>query len=123
MSRGENPVREVRWPARLAGALLVLLGLANVVLGVLSLATDLTRLGGETAGVLLSLGLATAIVGFFVWRGRRGALHVALGVFGVLLVLEIVTAADRATGRLVVLAVVVGALLFAWLKGLGNLSR
>jgi hypothetical protein len=102
----------------------VLVGLANAVLGVLSLATDLTRLSSETAGVLLALGLATAVVGVFVWRGSRGALRVALVVFGTLFVLELVTAAvDGATGRMVVLAVVVGALVFAWLKGPGNHPR
>jgi hypothetical protein len=101
----------------------VLLGLANAVLGVLSLATDVTRLSGETAGVLLLLGLATVVVGVFVWRGSRGALRVALVVFATLFVLEMVTASDRTTGRMVVLAVVVGALVFAWLKGPGNHPR
>jgi hypothetical protein len=104
--------------------LLVLLGVANVVFGVFGLATDLVRLSRGTAGVLLALGLATAVVGVFVWRGSRGALRVALLVFGTLFVLEIVTAAvDGPTGRVVVLAVVVGALVFAWLKGPGNRSR
>lgn len=100
----------------------MLLGLANVVFGVLSLATDLVRLSGGTARLLLALGLGTAVVGVFVWRGSRGALLGALVAFGLLLLLESVRPGEDPLGRVVVLAVVVAALAFAWLKGRGNLG-
>jgi hypothetical protein len=106
------------WPARTAGGLVVLLGLANTVLGLLAMATDIILLSPGAAGGLLVIGLATIALGVMVLRGSRAAATAALTVFAILLVLQLGdaasggTGADGAVGRSLVLLVVVLAL--AW---------
>lgn len=105
-----------RWTAGLAAALLVVVGVTNAVLALLSLATDLIHLSPDVAGGLLVLGLVTTVVGVFVWRGSRVALILALVVFAALLLAE--TAGSGAEGaavpRRVVLALLVATLAVAW---------
>jgi hypothetical protein len=79
----------IDWSARLAGGALAVVGALNLVLGVLSLTTDLVQLTPAVAGGLLTAGLLTAAVGALVWRGSRPATLVALTVFGILLVVRL----------------------------------
>ena len=86
------------WPARTAGGLVVLLGLANAVLGLLAMATDIILLSPGAAGGLLVLGLATIALGVMVVRGSKAAATAALTVFAILLVLQLGDAASGGTG-------------------------
>lgn len=116
MKEGSGMAAVPRWTARLAAALLLVVGITNSGLAVLSLATDLIHLSPDVAGGLLVLGLVTAVVGVFVWRGSRVALSLALAVFAALLLAE--TAGSGAEGaaipRRVMLALLVATLAVAW---------
>jgi hypothetical protein len=108
--------------ARVAGGLLVAVGAANVVFGVLGLLTDVVRLGAAVSGGLLVAGLVTASAGVLVWRGSRVTTVVALAVLGLLLPVqlgELAGAAGDETSvpRLVVLACLVVALAVAARRG------
>lgn len=74
---------------RLAGALLVVVGVVDLVIGALALASDVVRLAGGTALGLLLAGAVTTLLGVMVWRGSRRAVIAALGLFGVLLVVQL----------------------------------
>ena len=94
-------------PARLAGAVLVLLGAANVALAGIALWTELIRLPASAAGALGVLGLVTVVLGVFVLRRRRWALVASLVVFGALFLLQAFAAGGGSTTpALVTLAVV-----------------
>ncbi len=112
------------WEARLAGALLILVGILNLGLGALSLVSDQVRLSADIAGGIVAAGLLTAAVGLLVARGSRLATMVALTVFGLLLVVQLVdlaqpggTAAGDTSAspllRIVVLIALVGSLALA----------
>lgn len=113
------------WTLRLAGGLVVVLGLLNIVFGVVSLTTELVRLTTGVASGLVVVGAVTTAAGVLVWRGSRLATNVMLTLFGLLLVSQLggaLTApptataldpADDPTLRLAVLAVVVAALALA----------
>lgn len=107
-------------PYRVAGGAMILLGLANLLLGVLSLAGDAVRLSPAAAGGLLVAGSLTIIAGWIVWQGSRAMLGVALSVFVVLLILQLGEpgAVDQtgqsSTPRLIVLGVVIAVLGTAW---------
>ena len=112
-----NP-RTVTNAARVAGGLVILLGAANVVLGVISLVTDLIRLSGAAGGWLVALGVVTAAVGVLVGRGVEPALWGATLVLGGLLLLDVsVLLSDGAGGgvgaRVAVLGVTTAALIAA----------
>lgn len=114
----ERAVREQRRAVRVAGVVLLLVGLANTAFGVLALTTDLVRLLPPDAGMLAALGVATAALGVLVLQGRRWAVTLALVVFGVLFVVQAVRAAtaEDAAGSvpaMVTLALVVVPLLVA----------
>lgn len=104
--------------ARIAGALLVLLGLVNVVLAVISLTTDVIRLAGPETGALAVLGTFTAVLGVFVLRGRRWAMVTSLVVFGGLFVVQAFAATGgESAPALVTLAVVLVPLVLALRAG------
>lgn len=98
-----------------AGAVLGLLGLANVVVGVLALATGLVRLTPATAGSLLVLGVVTVALGVLVARAVRWATVLALVVFVGLFVAQAASGggASGPAPALVTLAVVVAPLVLA----------
>lgn len=101
---------------RVAGSLLVLLGLANVVLAGISATTGLIRLSGATATAQGLLGSATVALGVLVFLGRRWALTTALTAFGLLFVVQAFAATDDGAlaPALVTLLVVVLPLVLAW---------
>lgn len=111
----EPETTRVRPVLRVAGLLLVLLGLANVVLAGVAAATTLIRLPDSTTVVLGLLGLATVVLGVLVARGSRWALVTALVVFGGLFVVQAFAATDGsgAAPAVVTLAVVVAPLAVA----------
>lgn len=100
---------------RVAGSLLVLLGLANVVLAGLAAFTGYIRLADSTAVALGLLGVVTVVLGALVAAGRRWALVASLVVFGGLFVVQAFAATG--TGGLapavITLAVVVVPLVLA----------
>jgi peptidoglycan/LPS O-acetylase OafA/YrhL len=110
------PTARGRWPIRIAAGLLLVVGLTNAALAVLSLATDLIHLSPDVAGGLLVLGAVTTVVGVFVWRGSRVALSLALVAFGALMLAEATRSGtdDGALPRLVLLALLVATLAIAW---------
>lgn len=112
------------WSSRLAGALLVVVGVLNLAFGVLSWLTEQVQLSTGVAGGLVTAGLVTAALGTLVWRGSRLATIIALTVFAMLLVFQLselmAEAGDTADGlagehltRFGVLGVVVAALAVA----------
>ena len=72
--------------ARAAGALLLVVGLANVAVGAVGLLTDQRDLSAWVAAALLLAGLATVVLARWVWRGHRRAVVLGLVVFELLLV-------------------------------------
>lgn len=105
-----------RWSIRIAAGLLLVVGLTNAALAVLSLATDLIHLSPDVAGGLLVLGIVTTVVGTLVWRGSRTALTVALVAFAALMLAEASLGGTDgdALPRLVLLALLVATLAVAW---------
>ncbi len=101
--------------SRLAGALLVALGLANVVLAGITAFTGLIRLPDATAVVLGLLGVVTVVLGVFVAIGRRWALITSLVVFGGLFVIQAfaATGSGSSAPAVVTLGVVVLPLVLA----------
>lgn len=112
---GERPVRaRRRLVVRLAGALLTLVGIANVALGGLALTTSAFDLPDTTATTLVVLGIATALLAGFVAAGRRWAMLLALVVFGGLFAVQAFGATGGAPAPAVVtLAVVLVPLVLA----------
>ena len=93
--------------ARVAGVLLVLLGVMNLVLAGIALWTTMIRLSTATAVALGVLGLVTVVLGVFVARRRRWALVVSLVIFGVLFLVQAFAATGGGTApALITLAVV-----------------
>jgi hypothetical protein len=72
-----------------AGVLVILVGLLNLGLGLLSLVSDQIRLGTGVAGGLVVAGLVTASLGFLVWRGSRNAAILTTTIFAMLLVFQL----------------------------------
>jgi hypothetical protein len=115
MGRATGQTSRVPWTARVAGAVVALVGVANAAFGVLGLTTGLVRLEPAAAVGLLVLGAITVVIAIPVWRGSRSGVTVALAVFGLLLVVQLgdlVSAPDgeNPAPRLAVLAVVLIAL-------------
>jgi hypothetical protein len=75
--------------SRVAGVLVILVGLLNLGLGLLSLVSDQIRLGTGVAGGLVVAGLVTASLGVLVWRGSQNAAILATAVFGALLIFQV----------------------------------
>lgn len=123
MSQAGTGVRG-RTPQVLSGWVLLVLGAANTVFGVLSMTTDLVRLGAGAAGGLVVFGVATMALGALVRQGRTWALTAALLVFGGLLVAQAIglTAGGDDPGeegallRVIILAFLVGALTLARIR-------
>jgi hypothetical protein len=102
------------WSARLAGALIAIVGVLNLVVAVLSLTTGLVRLSPAATGGFVAVGLLVTAAGALVWRGNRAATILAFAIFAALLMIQIpslfadpdpVTAqADQPLARAVVLA-------------------
>ncbi|MEX0835549.1 MAG: hypothetical protein WD010_05630 [Nitriliruptor sp.] len=103
---------------RIAAVLVIVVGVLNLVLGLVSLLTDQIRLSDGIAGGLVVAGLVTAAVGTLVWRANRLATVAALTVFTMLLVYQLSEVAagggdtagalaSQPTARLAVLAVLV----------------
>ena len=62
--------------------MVALVGVANVALGVLALATDRLRLDDPTSTALVVLGVLTLALGVLVAQGRRWAMVLAVVAFG-----------------------------------------
>ena len=100
--------------ARLAGVLLVLLGVTNVTLSAMALTGDAIRISDGTGLALGVLGLVTVVLGVLVFRGRRWAILAALVVFGGLFAIQLFASSGGATTpALITLAVLVVPLLVA----------
>lgn len=115
----------VPWAARLAGGLLVAVGVLNAVFGMLSLVSDLVRLAPGAAVGLVVAGALTAVGGWLVWQGNRRATIVALVVFAWLLVVQIADVATHVgegmatggiAGRFVVIVLLIAVLAVALLQ-------
>lgn len=98
-----------------AGAVLGLLGLANVAVGALALATGLVRLTPATAGTLVVLGVVTVALAALVARAVRWATVLALVVFVGLFVAQAANGGGTSgpAPALVTLAVVIAPLVLA----------
>lgn len=83
--------------SRVAGGLLVVVGLVNAVVAVVALVARAPDVSSLVAVALLLAGLATAVLGRLVHRGHRRATLVGLVVFELLLVPRVV-AIDDASG-------------------------
>jgi hypothetical protein len=112
----------VDWSARVAGAVVLVVGLLNLLIGVLALTTGLVRVSAGIAGGFFAAGVVLLAVGALIWRGNRAA---TIGTFAVvlgLLVLQVgqivadpdrgdaaaqAASADQYTGRLMVLSLLV----------------
>lgn len=101
--------------ARLAGSLLVVLGIANVALAGIAAFTGSIRLADATAAVLGLLGLVTVVLGVLVARGRQWALVTSLVVFGGLFIVQAfaATGSGSAAPAVITLGVVVLPLVLA----------
>lgn len=100
--------------ARLAGALLVSLGLANVAVAVWALAAGSDELATGLAVGLAVAGAATVVLGRLVWRGNRTAVYVALVVFELLLIPRLVTLGEPGTGAWASLLLLLGLVVLLW---------
>lgn len=105
---------EVPTSARLAATLLVVVGLANLAVGV----WGLTGAAGELApGIAIGLSLAgagTTVLGGFVWLGRLWALYVALVVFEVLLIPRLLTLGEAGGGTWASLVLLLALVVVLW---------
>ncbi len=117
--RSRRPARTITgWRAKLAGGLLVIVGITNVVMGLLGLISDQVMLGAGPSVALLVAGGFTAAGGVAIWRGSRVTASVALTIFGLLLLVQLLdlTVTEHlgtAVARVVILALMVGALALA----------
>lgn len=84
----QSPATTAPWAARVAGVLLVLVGVLNVGFGVLSLASTAVRMGTGAAVALIVAGAVTAFAGWLVWGGNRSVAQIALVIFGWLLIAQ-----------------------------------
>jgi peptidoglycan/LPS O-acetylase OafA/YrhL len=104
------------WTVRVAGAATILVGVVNAVAAVVATSVSGLSMQPLVAAGLAVAGAATAWLGWKIWGGTRWALHLAAGLFAVLLVAQVSfaepEAAETGTSR-VVLAVLVTALLVA----------
>lgn len=82
----------VPWRSRLAGTLVGLVGLANVVVGAAGLLSERVVLSPAAAGGFLVLGLVTVVLASRVWRGSRLAAVTAFALFTLLLIAQVVQA-------------------------------
>ena len=92
---------------RVAGGVVGLVGLANVVLGALALTTGWLRLDDATAVTLAVLGVLTLALGVLVATARRWAMVVALVVFGALFAVQAFSATGGAPAPAVITLAVV----------------
>jgi hypothetical protein len=79
------------WSARLAGALIAIVGALNLVVAVLGLTTGLVRLSPAATGGFVAVGVLVTAVGVLVWRGNRAATILAFAIFAALLILQVPT--------------------------------
>lgn len=108
------------WSSRLAGGAVIVVGLLNLAVAVLSWTTGLVRISTGAAGGFLAVGVAMLAVGALIWRGNRAATIGGFALFVALFLLQVgqaltdpgrsdaaVAAAsgDEYAGRLVVLAI------------------
>lgn len=100
--------------ARVAAGLLVIVGLANAVAGVVALVVVPGELQASAAVGLTVAGVVTVVVGVLVWRRHLAALYVALGVFELLLVARLVTSAGAGGSELVALVLLVAMVAVLW---------
>lgn len=110
------------WRARLAGGLLLVVGATNAVMGLLGLISEQVLLGVGPSVALIVAGGLTAAAGVAVWRGSRITATVALTIFGLLLLVQLLDLAvtdhlATAIARLVILVLMVAALALATLQG------
>lgn len=90
-----------------AGWALVVVGVANALLGLAGLTVASRDVGPGVAAGLLGAGAATVGVGWLVRGGSRRALYVALAVFEALLVVRLLTLSGGGDGAGISLAVLV----------------
>lgn len=104
---------EVPTVVRVAGWLLVLVGIANFALGAAGLTVASDEVGVGAAVGLVVAGAVTTLGGRLVTRGSRVALYVALAVFEALLIVRLLTLGDGgASGPSLAVLVVLNVLLF-----------
>lgn len=116
-SPGAARATDETWPtvARVAAVLLIVLGLANGLAGVVALVAAPGELQTTAAVGLAGAGLVTVVLGVLVWRRRAGALYVALGVFELLLVARLVTIAGAGGTEMVALGLLVCVVALLWI--------
>ncbi|CAN5885015.1 hypothetical protein BH23ACT8_BH23ACT8_19370 [soil metagenome] len=98
VSSGRSPgAGSRRWPALVAGGLLVAVGGVNAALGLWELSTQRLEVGPGVAGGLAVAGAVTVAAGVLVSRGSRIVTLVALTIFALLLVVQLVDLAGPAS--------------------------
>lgn len=102
---------------RVAGALVVLVGVANLAVGLVALAGGDEVATGVAAG-LAAAGAAAAVLGWFVWQGRPRAVYLALVVFELLLIPRLLTLGEPGTGAWASLVLLIGIVAALWVATL-----
>lgn len=96
------------WPTRVAGAVTILVGLANALVAVAATSTSGLEMRPATAALLVVAGLVTMWLGWRIWAGAVWALHTALIGFSLLLAAQVlVSDPDRPEQGTSVVALVV----------------
>lgn len=104
------------WPTKVAGAVTILVGLANALVAVAATSTSGLEMRPTTAALLVGAGLVTMWLGWRIWGGAVWALHTALVGFSLLLVAQVLVSEPDSPEQgtsVVALVVLVAVLLVA----------